>query len=235
MTRTVLITGGSRGIGYATAELFARNGWQVALCSRSATQAKQAADHIGKETGARVSGYGADVGDATAIDLLFKELSKQFKTLDALVNNAAILPMGSVFELSDADFEESLRVNVTGMMRCCRHAFTLMKKHGGSIVNISSLAGIQGTRKLPGLWAYTASKFAVTGLTEGLAVEGEPYNIRVNCVAPGATDTQMLQQAAPGFKPRAVPADIAKIVYYLSDREQSAILNGTTIPVFSNG
>ena len=77
MTRTVLITGGSRGIGYATAELFARHGWQVALCSRSATQAQQAAERIAKLTGAQVTGYGADIGDPASIERLFNALKDQ--------------------------------------------------------------------------------------------------------------------------------------------------------------
>ncbi len=235
MTKTVLITGASRGIGYATAELFVKNGWNVAICSRDDSQIKRAAEQLLKTTSNKnILGVKADIGDASSVDHLFDVVRNRFVALDALVNNAAVLHTGNVFELSDSDIMEMMRINVMGLIRCCKHAFTEMKNNGGSIVNVSSLAGVQGTVKFPDLWGYTASKFAVTGLTEGLAVEGKPYNIRVNCVAPGSTDTQMLQQAAPGMKPTTKPADIAHIIYYLCDNEQSGVLTGTTIPVFHN-
>lgn len=234
MTQTVLITGGSRGIGYATAELFAARGWNVGLCSRSAAQAEDAARRITASTkNENVLGIGADIGKREDIDRLFAAMDGKFKTLDALVNNAAVIHLGNALELSDADFLDMMNINVTGMMRCSKHAFTRMKK-GGAIVNISSIAGIQGTDKFPNFWGYTASKFAVVGLTEGLAVEGRPLGIRVNCVAPGATETEMLRKAAPGLKASAQPEDIARIVYYLCDGKESGIVSGTTIPVFSN-
>src|SRR5688572_27031066 len=154
MVQTVLITGGSRGIGYATAGLFAERGWNVALCSRDAEQAAEAAKTVAQETkNANVLGIGADIGDATAIQRLFAEVTKRFPTLDALVNNAGVFHGGSPFDLSDHAFEEMMRINVTGMAQCCREAFKHMKKKGGSIVNISSLAGIPGTQKFPGFWA----------------------------------------------------------------------------------
>jgi 3-oxoacyl-[acyl-carrier protein] reductase len=236
MAKTVLITGGSRGIGYATTMLFARNGWQVMLCSRDENAAAKAASTIAKETGnAAVRGCAADMADVKSIGALFARTQKEFGALDALVGNAAILHVGSVFELSAAQWDEMMAANVTGLMHCCREAFYMMKKSGGSIVTISSIAGVQNTDKFAGLWAYGAGKAAVIGLSEGLAAEGRPYNIRVNCIAPGATDTDMLQQAAPGMKPKAVPADIAKIAYYLSDAAQSGILTGSTVVVHSDG
>ncbi len=235
MTKTVLITGGSRGIGYATAELFAEHGWNVVLCSRDEKQAKNAAEQIQmRSPSARILGLKADIGSAADVDALFTTTKKQFGRLDALVNNAGIIHAASIFDLSDAQFDEMIRINLTGLARCCRRAFEMMKDNGGSIVNISSLAGIQGTEKFHGFWGYTASKFAVTGISEALAVEGKAYSIRVNCIAPGSTDTQMLQQVAPGMKPKTQPMDIAKIAYYLCDSSQSGALSGTTIPVFHN-
>lgn len=228
MPQTVLITGGSRGIGYATAELFAARGWNVALCSRNAAQAEAAA----KAIHSNALGIGADMGRKEDIDRLFAAVDEKFGTPDALINNAAVIHLGNALELSDADFQDMLNINVTGVARCCQQAFRRMKK-GGSIVNISSIAGIQGAEKFPNFWGYTATKFAVVGMTEGLAVEGKPLGIRVNCVAPGATETEMLKKAAPGLKANAQPADIARIAYYLCDANESGILTGATIPVFS--
>lgn len=133
MTSTVLITGGSRGIGYATAELFAKNGWQVALCSRNETQAKQAAEKIARSTSnSHVHGYETDIGDRASIDRLFAQVQKQFSSLDVLVNNAAVLHMASIFELGDTAFDETMRINVTGLAHCCRKAFEWMRKSGGA-------------------------------------------------------------------------------------------------------
>lgn len=232
MQKTILITGASRGIGFATARFFAEKGWQVAICSRNDGQIKKAADALKKSTSNNsIIGFAADMGDAGSIAQLFDLVHQRFGRLDALVNNAAILHSGDIFTLTDAQFDDMMRINVTGLAHCCRHAFAMMKGTGGDIVNISSVAGIQFVDKFAGLWAYSATKFAVTGLTEVLACEGKPYNIRVNAVAPGATDTEMLQKAAPGYKPDARPEHIAPLVYYLCDREQSAILNGAVLPV----
>jgi 3-oxoacyl-[acyl-carrier protein] reductase len=234
MSRTALVTGGSRGIGFATARLLAANGWQVGLCSRNGAQAHDAAERIAAVTGnAHVAGWQADIGDGGSIEALFSHIDARFQRLDALVNNAAVFNACDVFG-ETKEFEEMMRVNVTGAMLCSRQAFACMRKDGGSIVNIGSLAGIPGTDKIAPFWGYTTSKFAVAGLTEGLAAEGRTYGIRVNCVAPGATDTEMLRRAAPGFKARAQPVDIARVIYYLCDSDQSGILTGTTVPVFCN-
>lgn len=231
MTKSVLITGSSRGIGYASAKLFASKGWEVIITGREQETLDTALKTIKAETSNdKLRAHVVDMELPESISKLFSSIYQ----LDALINNAAILNMGNVFELSDDDFNQMMQVNVTGVMQASKHAFNLMKKSGGSIVNISSIAGIQNTSKFTGLWGYSASKAAVIGLTEGMAAEGEPYNIRVNCIAPAATATVMLEKAAPGFKPKAVPEDIANIIYYLADSEQSGIINGTTIPVISH-
>jgi 3-oxoacyl-[acyl-carrier protein] reductase len=129
-----------------------------------------------------------------------------------------------------------MRINVRGSFLCAKEAFKHMKvgKRGGSIVNISSLAGIRGTEKFPGLSSYTVSKFAVIGLTESIAVEGKPHGIRANCIAPGAVKTRMLKEAAPELKTTTKPEDIAKTVLYLCDDTWSGHLTGSLVEVFSN-
>ncbi|NBX81882.1 SDR family NAD(P)-dependent oxidoreductase, partial [bacterium] len=130
-----------------------------------------------------------------------------------------------------------IRINLTGTFLCAQEFFRCAKEKPGkrSIVNISSLAGIRGTEKFPGLSSYVASKFGVVGLTEALAVEGKALGVRVNCIAPGAVDTEMLRKAAPQLKADAMPADIAKIVVFLSDPEQSGVVSGSTVELFTNG
>jgi 3-oxoacyl-[acyl-carrier protein] reductase len=105
---------------------------------------------------------------------------------------------------------------------------------GGSIINISSLAGFQGAGKLPGFSAYSTTKSAITGLSESLAVEGKPYHIRVNAIAPGAVDTQMLHEAAPDVKTSTTPEDIAHLIAFLADNTSSSHITGSVIPVYSN-
>ncbi|MGE0754876.1 MAG: SDR family NAD(P)-dependent oxidoreductase [Alphaproteobacteria bacterium] len=232
MQHTVLITGASRGIGFAAARLFAEKGWNVAICSRNQHDIQKAATAITEATSNQnVAGFAADMADGPSIAQLFRDTAERFGNLNALVNNAAVLHTGDIFSLTDEQFQDMLNINVVGLARCCRHAFSIMKEKGGDIVNISSVAGIQFVDKFDGLWAYSATKFAVTGLTEALASEGKRYGIRVNAIAPGATDTDMLQQAAPGYKPDAKPEDIAPLIHHLCDRQQSAILNGAVIPV----
>ena len=127
-----------------------------------------------------------------------------------------------------------MAVNLRGAMLCARQAFRLMQDRGGSIVNVSSLGGVQNTEKFPGYAAYTVSKFALTGLTEALAAEGQDRNIRVNGVAPGAVDTVMLRNAAPHLRTRTTPADVAKVIAFLCDPTESGCMTGATLTINSN-
>jgi 3-oxoacyl-[acyl-carrier protein] reductase len=133
-------------------------------------------------------------------------------------------------------WQQTLNVNVTGSMLCSRALFNHAQKakKGGAIVNISSLGGIRSTQKFKGLLPYVTSKFAVVGLTEALAVEGKELGIRVNCVAPGAVDTDMLKKAAPFLKTSTYPEDVAKTILFLCDAEQSGKISGSTLEIHSN-
>jgi NAD(P)-dependent dehydrogenase (short-subunit alcohol dehydrogenase family) len=104
---------------------------------------------------------------------------------------------------------------------------------GGRIVTISSLSGIYGTEKFPGLVAYNASKYGVVGLTEGLAVEGRPHGISALCLSPGAVDTEMLREANPDLRPGLRPQDVAELIVRLLDSPMAS-LSGANIPLFSN-
>lgn len=232
----VMITGGAKGIGRACAEVFLEAGFSVSLISRTSTELENTAKELLKSHPGRVSSLCGDISQPSIVKNWFVQTQKELGIPTALINNASIFLNKPISEQSLEEWEKVIKVNLNGSFLCAQALFQCAKESPApkSIVNISSLAGIRGTEKFPGLSSYVASKFAVVGLTEALAVEGRTLGIRVNCIAPGAVDTEMLRKALPSLKPKAVPRDIAKIAYYLCDPNQSGILTGSTIEVFSN-
>ena len=137
--------------------------------------------------------------------------------------------------MDSATWDHVLAVNLRGTFLCCRAAFQAMiPLDGGVIVNLSSLSGVRGVEKFPGLSAYNTSKFGVAGLSEILAVEGRPHNIRVIAVSPGAVDTEMLRAAAPHLKASMTPEELARIIAFLVGPDARP-LSGTNLEIFSNG
>lgn len=235
--KVALITGGGRGIGAATALLFAAEGARVVVTGRTEAELNSVASMIAGLHGKnRALAFCADLRHEEEVKRLFSKVADQFGILDILVNNAATLEVKDFLSTTTEIWDDILSVNLRGAFLCSREAFRLMKdsKRGGAIVNLSSLGGIQGTQKFKGLSAYTVSKYGVVGLTECLAVEGRPYRIRVNCVAPGAVDTAMLQKAAPFLKTSTKPEDVAKSILFLCDEEKSRALTGAVIQIHSN-
>jgi NAD(P)-dependent dehydrogenase (short-subunit alcohol dehydrogenase family) len=215
--KIAVVTGASRGIGKATVSLLKENGATVIGCSRGTN-----------------TDFQCDVSNTDHVHALFKHVQETYGRLDILVNNAGILRPGSFMDQPLSEWDEQYQVNVRGLVHCTQHAFQLMKHTGGSIVNVSSLAGVQNVEKFSGFSSYVASKSAVTGITEALAVEGKPLGIRVNAVAPGAVDTQMLREWDSSFKTSTHPDDIAKIILFLSNNQHSNKLTGCIMPVYSN-
>lgn len=228
-----LITGGGRGIGRATAEMLAGKGVHVIVASRTEPELAATVAAI-QSAGFRASAVVLDVADDQAVTAAFTAIAAQFGRLDMLVNNAAMLFSSPFADMAMSDWDRLMAINLRGAVCCAQQAFRLMQERGGSIVNLSSLGGIAHTEKFPGYAAYTVSKFAVTGLTEALAAEGKPYQIRVNGVAPGAVDTAMLRQAAPHLRTRTTPADVAKIIAFLCDPAESGSMTGATVLINSN-
>ena len=228
-----LITGGGRGIGAATAEALARKGAHVIVASRTEAELTATIARL-RAAGLDASARVLDVADDAAVDAAFDRIAAEFGRLDILVNNAAILLSGTFAEMTMADWDRLMAVNLRGAVLCARRAFRLMGERGGSIVNVSSLGGVPGTEKFPGYAAYTVSKFALTGLTEALAAEGKACNIRVNGVAPGAVDTDMLRKAAPHLRTRTTPADVAKVIAFLCDPAESGCMTGAMLTINSN-
>jgi 3-oxoacyl-[acyl-carrier protein] reductase len=235
--KTCLITGAGRGIGAATAQLLAQHGARVICVSRTESQLKTIVDEINSTSPKYSADYiQCDVSNANDVSNVYTKLHEKGHKVDVLVNAAGVIFVEPVESITEAQWDTTFNVNAKGSFLMAQHAFKDMAElGGGSIVNISSLAGIRGLEKFPGFCAYTASKHAVVGLTESLAAEGKAHNIRVNCIAPGAVDTQMLQEAAPGLKTDAKPADIAKSILFLADTSQAPHISGTIMEIFSNG
>ena len=181
MTKTALITGGARGIGRAVCRALARDGWRVLIhYNNSAREAGALASELGAQA------LRADLRDEKAVCALFARAGR----LDLLVNNAGIARWGLFAESGLTDFRETFAVNAEGAALCCHLALPgMIRQKRGCIVNISSVWGICGASCEA---AYSASKAAVIGLTRALAKEVGPSGVRVNCVAPGVIDTDML-------------------------------------------
>jgi len=211
----------------------ARKGTRVIVASRTETELTATVAQL-RAAGLDAASITLDVADEAAVEAAFARIAAEQGRLDILVNNAAILLGGPFAEMAMADWDRVLAVNLRGAVSCARQAFRLMREQGGAIVNVSSLGGVPGTEKFPGYAAYTVSKFALTGLTEALAAEGREHHIRVNAVAPGAVDTDMLRRAAPHLRTRTGPADVAKIIAFLCDPTESGCMTGATLAINSN-
>jgi NAD(P)-dependent dehydrogenase (short-subunit alcohol dehydrogenase family) len=229
--KVAIVTGGGRGIGRATAELLASAGARVTICARSRVEVEAVA---ASRPGIRA--LAGDVVDEAFVDELVAETVAAHGRLDVLVNNAAILGRRPFLELDPVLWDEVMAVNLRGAYLCSRAAFRQMAEQapsGGSIVNVSSLSGVRGPEKFPGLAAYNVSKAGLLALSDILAVEGKPHGIRVNAVSPGAVETAMLRQAGHGLKSLASPADVARTIAFLvSDLSYPA--TGANLEILSN-
>ncbi|HEY7125901.1 MAG TPA: SDR family oxidoreductase [Ktedonobacterales bacterium] len=231
--RAAVITGSGRGVGQATAKLFAANGYRVVVCARTESEV-QATAQAAAALGGDVLGLRCDISNEQHVARLFDTALRRFGRVDVLINAAAILVKQPFAEMTMEVWDEVMATNLRGTVLCCRRAFTtMMHQGGGVIINISSLSGFPNVEKFPGLSAYNVSKYAVAGLSEILAVEGRPYNIRALAVSPGAVDTAMLRQAAPDLKPGMTPDDLARILLFLAS-DEARHLNGVNLPIFSN-
>ena len=197
-----VVTGGSGGIGGEVVAQLRAKRWEVISLSRR---------------------DGCDVSDEAQVTRAFASLA----SLDALIHCAAVLIKRPFVDLTAADWDEQLGAGLRGAFLCSREAFRLMRRRGGSIVLVSSLSGVAGAEKFPGMSAYVAAKSGLAGLTEALAVEGRELGIRVNAISPGAVDTDMLRIAGVEG-PTLAPADVARVILWLASPE-SAPLSGANL------
>jgi NAD(P)-dependent dehydrogenase (short-subunit alcohol dehydrogenase family) len=230
--KVTIVTGASRGIGRAIAALFAAEGAAVVLAARDAAQLEENAGAITQANG-RALAVPVDVADEGSVASLFARASEAFGPVDILVNAAGAFARAPFAEIPIETWDTVLNVNLRGTFLCCREAFRVMPPRGGVIVNFSSLSGVPKVEKFPGNSAYVTSKFGVAGLSEALALEGNPLNIRVVAVSPGAVDTEMLRAAAPHLKAGMTPEQMARIVLFLVGPD-AAPLHGTNLEIYSN-
>lgn len=199
---TAVVTGGSGGIGSQVVRQLRDRGWDVISLSRR---------------------EGCDVSNERDVVKAFSRV----KSIDALVHCAAVLIKRPLTRMTAEDWDQQLGPGLRGAFLCSREAFKRMRRHGGAIVFVSSLSGVAGAEKFPGMSAYVAAKSGLAGLTEALAVEGRQLGIRVNAVSPGAVDTRMLRIAGVEG-PSLQPAEVARVIVWLAS-DDSAPLTGANL------
>ncbi|MFM1847398.1 MAG: hypothetical protein RL417_872 [Pseudomonadota bacterium] len=212
-SKVALVTGAGRGIGRAVALALAEDGYRVALVARSGTELEQVAREISPalET-SRVRLFPGDVSEAALAPRIVDELVAAWGGVDILFNNAGVNPKGSL-ELSVNDFEQMLAVNVTGAFSFAKAVVPIFKQQSrGYLFNISSVCGKHG---FPGVGGYTASKFAVLGLSECLYRELLPLGISVTAICPNWVDTAMAHHSPVAPGDRIQTDDLVKTVRYL--------------------
>lgn len=232
--KTVLVTGGSRGIGKAIVEKFAKNGYNVILnYNKSFEAAKKIEDNF-----KNVKIFKADVSNKKEVQAMFDFATENFGNIDILINNAGISCTGLLQDLSFEEWQSVFNVNVNGVFNCTKQALPeMIAKHNGKIINISSIWGMVGASCEV---AYSASKAAIIGFTKALAKEIGPSGITVNAVAPGIIMTDMVSgYSIEEFEAmrEQIPlgeigstSDIANAVYFLATDEANYITGQVLSP-----
>lgn len=225
--RIAIISGASSGIGRATALMLADRGARVVAFARSEAKLREIHRDGALHT------VVADAASEADVERVFAECERLFGPCDLLVNNAGMVDPAPLVDTSRERFMKMFDVNVGSVFLAARRALPQMLAAGrGDIVNVASISGVPGPEKFPGFVSYCASKAAVIGLTEALAVEVKGRGVRVNCVSPGSVDTPMWADVSGGAPAAMTPEEIAETILFLAS-PRSRPMNGQNLDVYS--
>lgn len=237
--KVAIITGGTRGIGFATVKKFLDNNAQVVLFGSRKESVDKAIEELKEiNNDYEVMGLYPNISDAKEVKEAFNEVKNKYGKIDILVNNAGISAMESIYDYPEENFKKIMDLNVNAVFNCSKAVAPIMKENGGGVIlNTSSMVSLYGQ---PSGCGYPASKFAVNGLTKSLARELGKDNIRVNAVAPGVTMTDMMKKV-PEEKIKGViatiplgrigePEDIANAFLFLAS-DMASYVTGVVLSV----
>jgi len=236
--KTAIITGGSRGIGKGIAEVFAKNGANVAFTYSSSEEAALELQNALEKEGVKAKAYKSDAANYQQSQELAEEVVKEFGSIDILVNNAGITKDNLLMRITEEDFDKVIEVNLKSVFNMTKAVQrTMLKQRKGSIINMSSVVGVKGNA---GQTNYAASKAGILGFTKSVALELGSRDIRCNAIAPGFIETEMtgkLDEAtvqgwrdAIPLKRGGTPEDIANACVFLAS-DMSAYITGQVLNV----
>lgn len=235
--KVAVVTGGSRGIGYAVGSALAREGAALTLCGRDGVALEKVAAEL-ETRGAQVLGIKADVTESVEVERVIEACLERFGALNILVNNAGITRDNLLLRMKDAEWDAVLDTNLKGAFYCTRAALRpMLKQRGGRIINLTSVVGVMGN---PGQANYAAAKAGIIGLTKATAKEVASRGITVNTVAPGFVETDMTHALDPDLQGRirsqiplgrfATPEEVAELVVFLAS-DRAAYITGQVIHI----
>ncbi|MFH0859127.1 MAG: SDR family NAD(P)-dependent oxidoreductase [Patescibacteria group bacterium] len=240
--KVAIITGARRGMGKADALLLAKEGAKVVVSDISLEDCQAVVDEIEKEGGEAIA-VKCDVSQKQEVDNLFQKTVEKFGQIDILVNNAGIAEFKPFLEMTEEEWDRTLDINLKGYFLCAQAAAKEMaKQKSGVIINIASVAMGQVGVGFPNIVHYCASKGGIAAMTEAMALELAPYNIRVNAIAPGMIETPMIDsikqdpKAMDGMLARVPlgrlgkPEEIADLVVFLAS-DKSSYITGSIVVI----
>ncbi len=236
--KNVIITGATRGIGKGIAQVFAKNGANIAFTYSSSIDAANQLEKELTTLGVKAKGYQSNAADFNAAQEFVAEVHKEFGSIDVLINNAGITKDNLLMRMSEADFDKVIAINLKSVFNLTKAVIRpMMKQRNGSIINMSSVVGVKGNA---GQANYAASKAGILGFTKSVALELGSRNIRCNAIAPGFIETEMtakLDEATVDGWRKAIPLkrggspeDIANACMFLAS-ELSGYITGQTLNV----
>ena len=217
-----MVTGGSRGIGFAIAKVLCEAGTNVMICGRNKETIQKAVDSL-KQFGT-VAGVQCNVTNYDEVCAMIQATKKKFGGIQILINNAGVAHNGDIEEQTLETWAETINTNLTGVFYCCKEVVPSMKERGGYIINISSRSG---TNPYAGDIAYTASKFALNGFSEALLLTLKKHKIRVSYLMPGRVSTDFAGEEPQPW--HVSPEDIAKVVLDLLSLDERSVASRVEI------